>query len=98
MGRHRLAGPDRADFLGGVVADGEDEVHLRSAGAGEFLPAFASQPRGGYVRALQLLYRLGMHESGRMAAGAVSRGIGTAPVVENCFREDRARGIPGAEE
>jgi hypothetical protein len=36
---HGLSRPDRAGFLGGVVANREDEVHLGSAGAREFLPA-----------------------------------------------------------
>src|SRR3984957_13557148 len=29
MRRHRLAGPDRAYFLRGVIADREDEIELR---------------------------------------------------------------------
>ena len=43
MRRHGLAGPDRADFLGSVVADGEDEVQFGRAGTGEFLPSFTAQ-------------------------------------------------------
>src|SRR6266487_3562727 len=40
-----LSGPDRARFLGGVVADGEDEIELRTARLRKHVPAFAAQPR-----------------------------------------------------
>src|SRR6516165_9122213 len=41
MGGHRIAGPDRADLTGGLVANGEDEIHLGRARLGEFVPTFA---------------------------------------------------------
>src|SRR5271165_2207533 len=50
--RHRLARPDRAYFLRGVVADGEDEVHLRRAGSSELVPTLAVQSMGGQVSPL----------------------------------------------
>ena len=46
MRRHRLARPDRTDFAGGVVADGEDEIQRRRAGCGELVPALGAQPLG----------------------------------------------------
>ena len=44
MGGHRISGPDRAGFAGGLVANREDEIHHRRAGTGEFMPALAAQP------------------------------------------------------
>src|SRR5579863_513588 len=41
--RRRMPGPDWADFLRCVVTHGEYEIHLRSAGLGKLLPAFAAQ-------------------------------------------------------
>ena len=38
MRRHRLARPDGADFAGGVVAHGDDEIHLRRIGLSKPLP------------------------------------------------------------
>src|SRR6516225_12242918 len=44
MSSDGVAGPDRADFAGGVVADRKNKIHHRRAEAGEFVPAFAAQP------------------------------------------------------
>src|SRR5262245_28389290 len=38
-----IAGPGRAHFARGLVANREHEVHHRGAGPGEFIPAFAAQ-------------------------------------------------------
>src|SRR5208337_592899 len=38
--RHGLSRPQRAGFLGGVIAHREDKVHLGSARPPEFVPAF----------------------------------------------------------
>ena len=45
MRGHGLARPHRADFFGGVVADGEDEIETGSARLGELVPALAAQAR-----------------------------------------------------
>ena len=42
MGRDRLAGPYRTDLAGRVIADGDDEIHLRSIRSCKFIPALAS--------------------------------------------------------
>jgi hypothetical protein len=42
MRRHRMTGPDRADFTGGVIANGDDEIHHRRIGRCELVPAFAA--------------------------------------------------------
>ena len=46
VGRHWLAGPDRADFRRRVVADGEDEVHFGGTGLRELRPILAAQTGG----------------------------------------------------
>src|SRR5581483_11335360 len=40
---HRLAVPDRTDFAGGVVTDGEDEIERRRIGAVELVPGFRTE-------------------------------------------------------
>ena len=43
MGRHWLPWPYRADFAGGGVAYGDDEVHFWHVGGGKLIPVFAAQ-------------------------------------------------------
>src|SRR6516165_2720055 len=43
-GRSPGSPPHRADVTGGLVADGEHEIHHRHAGFGEFVPALTAQP------------------------------------------------------
>ena len=50
---HGLARPDRADLLGGVVADREDEIERRRIGPGKLLPGFGAQALGRVVEALR---------------------------------------------
>src|SRR5579863_4081600 len=38
VSRHGVTRPIGTAFSGGVIADGEDEVHLRCAGGGELIP------------------------------------------------------------
>ena len=49
VGCHRLSGPDRADFLRGVVTNRKDEIELRRIGLCEFVPGLAAETLGGYV-------------------------------------------------
>src|SRR5471032_901181 len=41
--RHRMAGPVRTDLAGGVVAHGDDEIHMWRVRCAEFVPALAAQ-------------------------------------------------------
>ena len=52
MGAHRLARPKRANLVGGVVANREDEIEHRGAGAGKFFPRFGTQAAGVVVETL----------------------------------------------
>ena len=42
--RYRMAGPERTRLTGGLVADGDDQVHRRRIRRGEFVPGLAAQP------------------------------------------------------
>src|SRR6266568_9611912 len=55
MRGHGLAGPDWANFRGGAIADGEDEIERRSARCGKFVPTLAAQARRWKMSSLQLL-------------------------------------------
>ena len=94
----RLARPDRAHLAGGVVADGDDEIHLRRIARREVVPALAQQVFGRQVDAAQQVERQRVDVALRMAAGAVAAELALAPVVEKHFRHDAARRIAGAEE
>ena len=97
VSRHRLAGPYRAHFARGIVANGEHKIHFRRAGLCEFLPIFAAQSAGRHSRDFKLTQRFRADISRSMAARAVGRERGSASVVENCFGHDGARGIACAE-
>jgi hypothetical protein len=43
VGSGRVAGPDRAGLTGGAGADGKDEIDLRRARGGKFIPRFAAR-------------------------------------------------------
>ena len=53
MRRHRLTRPNRAHLAGRVVADGDNEVHLRRIGFGEYVPRLARRPSVGRRRDLR---------------------------------------------
>ena len=97
MRRHGLARPERADFLGGVVAYREHEVHLRRARLRELVPAFAARVGSRKVRRLQFTQRLRPHLARRMTARAVGLEARLAPVIQDGFRHDRARRISRAQ-
>ena len=66
MGGHRLAGPDGARFVRGVVADGEDEIHSWRIGEGEFVPALGARKGRGEVGVLEQIEGEGMEGSTRI--------------------------------
>src|SRR5579859_2591177 len=97
MRRRRLPGPDRASFLGGVVANREDKVKRGGARLGKFLPAFAAQARGGHVRGFELAKRFRTNSAAGVAPRAVCPEQRPAFLIQNGFRHDRTCRIPGAQ-
>lgn len=91
MGGHRMAGPDRADFVRCVVADGEDEIHVRRVGFCELIPGFATSVTGWNPDAFELFDGARIHLAGRMAAGAECVEAALSALVERCFGHDGAR-------
>src|ERR1035438_7339210 len=85
---HGLARPQWAGFLGGIVADRKDEVHLGSARPPEFIPTLAAQGVGRNVGCLQLLQSFGTNRSRGMTSGAVGGECRPSSVVENRFGHD----------
>ncbi len=69
--RHRLAGPHRAHFASGLVADREDEIQRRRARLGELIPALAAIAVGRQMPARQLTQRERVHFALGMTAGRV---------------------------
>jgi len=97
VGRHRLAGPHRADFLGCIVADRKDEIELRRAGPRELVPTLAAKAIGRKMRKFQLFQRLGPHGSCWLATSAKRNEIRPTLPIQNGFGHDGPRGVSGAE-
>ena len=93
-----LSGPDRADLAGGVVADGQDEVHRWRIRLRELLPALAAQALGRHARRFQGLDRVGVHLARGMAARRESAKAAAAELIHHDLGHDRARGVAGAQE
>src|SRR5438445_6652189 len=69
--RQRLPRPEWADFLCGVVADGNDEIERGSLGLGKLVPTLASQTVCRHTGSLKLRDRLWSNCARRMAPGTV---------------------------
>ena len=98
MRGHRLARPDRADLVGGVVADGEDEIERRAPRLGELVPALRAQAVGPVVQPLQQPQRHRMDPALGMAAGREALEAALAPAVERALGHDAAGRVAGAQE
>jgi hypothetical protein len=61
MRSHRLAGPNRAYFLRGVVAHRENEVQFGRTRLSELIPTLAAQSARGQVSAFELAKRFRPH-------------------------------------
>src|SRR5690606_38472904 len=97
MRGHRLSGPDRTGLGGGVVADGENEIHDWRVWAGELLPALRAEALDGIVEALQHLQREWIDRPLRLRTGGEGKKASLAILVQDAFREDRARRVAGAQ-
>src|SRR5438270_9011486 len=96
MRRHRLARPDRTDFVGGIIADGEYEIELGGAVHGKFIPALRAQIGGPVVELPEEIDRVGMHLAFGMAAGAERLEFSSTVAVEDGFGHDRSGRVAGA--
>jgi hypothetical protein len=68
MRRHRLSRPDWTGFARGGVADREDEIQFRRAGAGELVPALRPEAVGRVAIGVENPEREGVDPPLRMAA------------------------------
>src|ERR1700730_11508490 len=90
---HGMSRPDRAGFLGGVVANREAQLHLGGARPREFIPALAAQADCGNARQFKLLQRFGMHRPRGMTSCAVGGEDRLSLVVEDRFGHDGTRRV-----
>src|ERR1019366_7608169 len=95
---HGLSRPQRAGFLGGVVANREDEVQLGSAGSPEFVPALTTQAGCGHASQLKLFQPFGTNRPRGMTSCAVGREHRLSFVVEDRFGHDGTRRVSRAKE
>jgi hypothetical protein len=68
---HGLTGPNGTDFLGGVITNGENEIHTWRCGSRKFFPWLAAQFRGRKFGKFQLPERAGMYCAFRLAPGTI---------------------------
>jgi hypothetical protein len=97
MRRQRLAGPDRANFFGRVIAHRENKIELGRARPREFVPVFAPRASRGQTRNFKLPQRLRTNSPCCMAPRALRGEIRPAFAIHNRLGHDRARRIPGAQ-
>ena len=99
VGGGRVAGPERAHLACGVVAHGDDEVHVGRAGGGKLVPAFAAQAFGRDASGTQHLQaqRVGLLVVARAAAGRKGLEAALPQMVEQGLGQDAAGGIVRAQ-
>src|SRR5271168_3650132 len=97
MRRHRVTGPDRADLAGGLVADGKDEVHLRGARLGEFVPTLTAQPARIEMSLFKKVERQGVNGAPGKAAGSIPLEPSSPPMREQNLGHDASRRVSRAE-
>src|SRR5208283_1635420 len=98
VGGHGLTWPDRAYFVGSIVANREHEVQMRRVGLCKLVPALAAQPLRGEVSPLQLRQSLWSDRPRWVTARAVGREGRPSSVVQNGFSHDRPGGISRTQE
>ena len=96
MGSDRMTGPYWSDLAGGTVADRKDIIHLGCVGLGEFFPAFAAEVVRTHPEFLEQLQCHRMDFAFGMAASAVALKASLAPMIQDRFRQNAARGITSA--
>ena len=96
MGGHRLTGPNRAYFLGRVIADCENKIEFRCTWRGELIPILASQAVRGQVGKFELMQRLGANTSRGMTSGAICSEVWSSLTVHDGFGHYGSSGIARA--
>ena len=98
--RGRLTGPDGAGLARGLVAKGDDQVHVWRRGQAVFVPALAAQALGRQARTLERFDGAGIGLAVRR--GCMARGMreeaALAEMIEQRLRDQAARRIAVAEE
>src|SRR5579871_442371 len=90
--------PDGADFTSRVIADREDEIHLRSIGTGKLVPPLAADARRVTAKRMQSFQGEGIYRARWGASGAVGLESPRAHLVQQTFREHASRGVVRAKE
>src|SRR3569623_136938 len=93
----RMTRPDRTGFSCGIVANGDDEIHVRRAGSGEFVPRFAAQILDRVAGFHDLLDRERIDFAARLAAGAIADEAAFAQGGDQGFGHDGTGGVAGAQ-
>src|SRR5262249_31584468 len=96
--RHGMPRPHRAGLARRLIADRDDEIHLRRIRLGELVPAPAAQTLSPQAESGQEIKRQRMNGPFGKAAGAEAPEAALPPMVHQRLRENAARGIAGAEE
>ena len=98
MRKGGVAQPDGTGFAGGVVADGDDDVHVWRAFKRELVPALAADVRHVITDGLCQLGGHRLHGTAGVAARTERVEAALSQHVEDRLGHDAARGVAGAQE
>src|SRR5207247_839570 len=96
MGRYRRAWPHGTHFTRRVITDSKDEIELRCAGLGKFLPTLTAQPVYRQTHALQRCKGQWMHGAFRVTARRIGCEPSAAEVMHYHLGHDGAGGVARA--
>src|SRR6185437_11711711 len=97
VGGHRMTGPDRAGFAGGVVANCEYEVNFGGARLGELVPGLRPETFGRQAVISQNFDRPRVDFAPGMATRRKAAEARLAEFVRQHLADDRAGGVPGTQ-
>jgi hypothetical protein len=96
----RMPRPHRAGFRRGAITHGDDEINLRRVRLREFVPTLATKRSRVEALSAEYFQRERLDDACRLASSAERSEASPAHarIVEESFREDRARRVTGTKE
>ena len=95
MGDRRFPGPYRTHLAGRLIAHGDHKVHLRSIGAGEFIPTLGTQILRGMIETLQQLDSIWVYHTCRVATGTIAAVTTLADAIQDRLGKNTATRVAG---
>src|SRR3981081_275406 len=90
MPRDRVTRPHWTHFVGGVIANGKNEIHRRRIGFCKLIPTLTAKSFRRRAKKFDLPQRLRTNDTGWMAPCTIGGEGGAALSIENSLSHDRA--------